>query len=101
MACKYQEIYYPFISAFLEKEFAFDDYLHIEERLLENIDYRIQVPFDLCYLSVIKSFFGFNMNYVYLMVRFLKIGLAANFLRQYDIKQLLLGMFIGFIYKYC
>ena len=91
MACKYQEIYYPFISVFLQKEFSFEDYLHIEEKVLISLDYRIHVPFDLSYISIIKKFFGFNQKYVETMVRLLKIGLAGNFLRCYDIKKILLG----------
>ena len=93
IACKYQEIYYPYITQFLRNEFSFEDYSYIEDSLLRRIDFKIQVPFDLDYISIIKKYMGFNRKYMEFSIQMLKIGLASNNLRRYNVKDILIGNF--------
>ena len=94
IACKYQEIYYPYITRFLKNEFSFEDYSYIEDSLLRRIQFKIQVPFDLDYINIIKKYFKFNLKYTDFMLQLLKIGLACNHLRRYDVKDILIGKFL-------
>lgn len=91
LACKYQEIYYPYVSQFLTNEFSFDDYIFVEENLLLDLDFRVQVPMDLNYVAIVKKYFGFNMRFVEFIFQLLKIGLACNRLRRYNVRSIIIG----------
>ena len=91
IACKYQEIYYPHIQVFLSDEFTFEDYIHIEEKLLHHLEFNIQVPFDLSYIIILQKFFGFDDEKKNEILIKIKKGLSTNILRKYDIKEIIFG----------
>lgn len=91
IACKYQEIYYPHIKIFLSDEFTFEDYLHIEDKLLHHLNFKIQVPFDLSYIEILKKFFVFSDQNHNQMVILIKKCLSLNILRKFDIKEIIFG----------
>jgi hypothetical protein len=92
IACKYQEIYYPYVAQFLKNEFSFEDYIFIEENLLKDLDFKIQVPFDLNYVCIIQKYLELNIKFVEFIFQMFKLGLATNTLRKYDVKSILLGI---------
>lgn len=95
IACKYQEIYYPHIKIFLLNEFTFDDYLHIEDKLLHQLNFEIQVPFDISYIEILKKFFILNDKYYNIFIILIKKCLALNILRKYDIKEIIFGFILN------
>jgi hypothetical protein len=76
---------------FLSDEFTFEDYLHIEDKLLHHLNFRIQVPFDLSYIEILKKFFLFGDQNHHSLVVLIKKGLALNILRRFDIKEIIFG----------
>ena len=98
IACKYQEIYYPYVTQFLKNDFSFEDYMFIEECILKHLQFKIQVPFDLNYISVIKLYLGLNMRFVEFIFQMFKLGLASNTFRKYDVKSILMGI-LTIVYK--
>lgn len=91
IACKYQEIYYPHIKIFLSDEFTFEDYLHIEDKLLHQLNFQIQVPFDVSYTQILIKFFNLQDKINEKFMILVKKCLALNILRKYDIKEIIFG----------